>query len=128
MKKEREKRREMKKSQALSEERKERPLPLPNPKMSRGPALPAALGSALALLFLILAALVVFPLDKDVIVAPLVRDLSKMPASAPIDAEGYTRETVHFPLLGGEFELLLWDGVKSRSRSSRGEGKKGESG
>jgi hypothetical protein len=70
--------------------------------MSRGPALSAALGGGAALLALVLAALVVFPLDKDVIVAPLARDLRKTPASAPIDAKGYKRETVLFPLLGGD--------------------------
>lgn len=73
--------------------------------MSRGPALSAAFGSA-ALIFLLLAALVVFPLDKDVIVAPLQRDLTKAPSSAPIDADGYKRETVLFPLLGGAILLL----------------------
>ena len=72
-----------------------------------GPALSAALGGGAALLVLLLAALVVFPLDKDVIVAPLARDVTKTPASAPIDAEGYQRETVLFPLLGGMRNLEL---------------------
>lgn len=92
--------------------------------MSRGPALSAAFGSA-ALIFLLLAALVVFPLDKDVIVAPLQRVLAKSPASAPIDADGYKRETVLFPLLGGaNFRLSNY----KRSMSSRRKGENAQSG
>ena len=75
--------------------------------MSRGSTLSAALGGGAALFVIVLAALVVFPLDKDVIVAPLARDVTKTPASAPIDAEGYQRETVLFPLLGGMRNLEL---------------------
>ena len=86
-------------------------------KMSRGPLLPAALGASAALVALLLAALVVFPLDKDVIVTPLERDrAAKSPALAPIDAEGYKRETVLFPLLGGERELELETDVNAEER------------
>lgn len=73
--------------------------------MSRGTGLSAGLGAlfgALALIAVVLSALVVFPLDKDVIVAPIQRDMRKTPSSAPIDAAGYKRETVTFPLLGGK--------------------------